>query len=461
MHNPAVNSASGFRGAALKVAPGPVIVTILLVTLFLTLESAPTVPFIPLATAFMLMVQVGMALLIIPFIRVRLSGSSSLILLLWAALFVWSLFSIFWSGYAPLSLMRVLMIYLPPLLLLLLIYADPHPVETFWKFARGCSFFGTCLALIALAFLVAGKTIALDQWEGVQVLGFGPFKISQSVHFMGSWPRVSSLTGNPNTLAAWLVFSLIFTYALYKARRISTVKFLLVGALQSTIMLATLSRTSIGTLVLGAALLWVLTARSAGSRFFKGELLAVGGIAGALAFFNHLFKHPRGEFLVRSTTVLSKREVIWAAAWKAIQDRPVTGCGFGVTYEAMLNDLGLDMVHLHNVYFSVLVEIGLVGFALFAAFWLSGVAVCWWRSFKHSSSGRLDSSLALAAAGSLLTALLFHQVFESMILRTNFYTILWVYLVGFATHPMLGQALGGIHTKQSIEAVGADDSVCP
>ncbi len=440
MYNPAMNSVSDSRGVVIKASPGPVIVIILLVTLFLTLESEPTVQLVPLATVFMLAVQVGMALLIIPFVQVRLSGVSPLMLLLWLSLFIWSLFSIFWSGYAPLSLMRTLMIYLPPLLLLLLIYADPHPVETFWKFAKGCSFFGTCLALIAVAFLAAGKTVALDQWEGVQVLSFGPFKISQSVHFMGSWPRVSSLTGNPNTLAAWLMFSLILTYALYKARRISTGKFLLLGGLQCAVMLATLSRTSIGTTVLGVALLWVFTTRSAGGRFIKGELLAVGATTGALAFFSYLFKHPRGEFLVRSTTVLSKREIIWAAAWKAIQERPVAGCGFGVTYEAMLNDLGLNMVHLHNVYFSVLVEIGLVGFVLFMGFWLSGIVACWWRSFKHLSSSRLDSSLALAAVGSLLTALLFHQVFESMILRTNFYTILWVYLIGFATHPLLGRA---------------------
>lgn len=443
MYNPAMNSASGSRGAAIKVAPGPAIVTILLVTLFLTLESSPTVQLIPLATVFMLAVQVGISLLVIPFIRVRLSGVSSLMLLLWLALFIWSLFSIFWSGYAPLSLTRCLMIYLPPLLLLLLIYADPQPVETFWRFAGGFSIFGTCLALIVVAFLVAGRTIAFDQWEGVQVLGFGPLKISQSVHFMGSWPRVSSLTGNPNTLAAWLMFSLILTYALYKARRISTVKFLLAGGLQCAVMLATLSRTSIGATVLGAALFWALTARSASRRFIKGELLAMGATAGALAFFSYLFKHPRGEFLVRSTTVLSKREVLWEAAWKAIQSKPVAGCGFGVTYRVIADVLGLDTVlTFHNVYFNVLVEIGLVGFALFMGFWLLGVTAGWWRSFKHLYSGRLDSSLALAAAGSLLAALLFHQVFESMILRTNFYTILWVYLVGFATHPMLGQALG-------------------
>ena len=110
MYNPAMNSVSDSRGVVIKASPGPVIVIILLVTLFLTLESEPTVQLVPLATVFMLAVQVGMALLIIPFVQVRLSGVSPLMLLLWLSLFIWSLFSIFWSGYAPLSLMRTLMI---------------------------------------------------------------------------------------------------------------------------------------------------------------------------------------------------------------------------------------------------------------------------------------------------------------------------------------------------------------
>ncbi len=439
--NPTLNSSpSGSREAVIKVAPGPAMVTILTITLFLTLESAPTVQLVPRATFFMLAAQVGICLLVIPFVRVRLAGAAFPMLLLWFALSTWSFLSIFWSEFAPLSLTRCLIIYFPSLLLLLLIYADPEPVQTFWKFAGCFSIFGTILSLFAVAFLAAGKTIAFDQWEGVQVLGFGPLKLSQSVHFMNSWPRVSSLTGNPNTLAAWLMFSLILTYMLYKARRISMGKLLMAGGLQSAVMLATLSRTSIGATVLGAALLWVLITRGAGRRFVKLEALAIGAAIGALVFFSHLFKHPRGEFLVRSTTVLSKREVLWDAAWKTIQGRPAAGCGFGVTHKIIEDVLGLDTaLTFHNVYFNVLAEIGLVGFALFMSFWLLGITSGWWRSIKHLSAGKRDSALALAAAGSLLAALLFHQVFESMILGTNFYTIIWVYLAGFVTHPLLGQ----------------------
>ncbi len=434
MNIQATKNVSGPRGAVIKNLPGSAIVVILLATLFLTLESAPAVRLIPLATAFMLTLQVTISLLVVPFIKVHLTRISFLMLLLWLTLFAWSLFSVFWSGYATLSFIRCLMICFPPFVLILLIYADSQPVETFWRFARGFVFFGTGLSLIALTLMVTGRTIPFGRWQ-LQVLDFGPFKISQAVYFTGSRPTVSSLTGNPNTLAAWLVFSLILTWALYKARRIGTAKFLLAGGLQWAVLLSTLSRAGIGATVVGALLLWMLTSRRAASRLVKGALLFMGAAAGALIFFDPLLKYLPGGL---PAEYLSGRAALWETAWKAIQSKPVSGCGFGVSGETILSNSNL--VHLHSVYLSVLVEIGLVGLAIFLGFWLIGVVVGWKRSLKHLSSGKTDNSLALAAAGSLLTAFLFHQGFETMILRTNFYTILWVYLAGFATHPLLGNS---------------------
>ena len=433
MHKQSGGKASGVREVTAPLAPGPAIIVILLLTLFLTLESAPTIQLVPRATVIMPAMQVAIFLLLLPTLRVRLTGISPLMLLLWLALFAWSLFSIFWSGYAPHSLGRCLLVYCPSLFLLLLIYADPRPLETFWSFARGFIFFGTVLAAVALLLLTLGKVIPIDRWE-LQVLGLGPFKLAQAVYFKGSWPLVSSLTGNPNTLAAWLMASLILTRAMHKARRLSTIQFLLVGGLQGIVMLLTLSRTGLGATLLGLVLFWVLSAPGEGSRFARGYLVAVGGIVGVATGLAYLFDPGRAGLMASS---LSGRWALWEAAWRAFQNRPVAGCGFGVASDGMLRDLGLSVVHLHNVYFSILVEIGLVGFFLFMGFWLLGAIAGGWRALDFVRSGKRDGGLALATAGSLLVALLLHQVFESMILRTNFYTILWIYLAGFVTHPLV------------------------
>lgn len=423
---------------AVRLSPRSGILLFLLFTLLLTLELQPGVPVVPAATAVMPALQLGAFLLAAPFLKLRLkSGPLPVVLALWTALFCWSLLSAFWSGYAPLTLMRSLIVFVTPGLLLLMVFSDPQPEETFLKFARIMSWFGTLLSLVALLLFFAGRTVRLDQWEGLQLLDFGPLELAQSVHFIGPLARPSSLTGNPNILATWLIFSLLSLLALFAARRLSLSGLALLGGLQAPVLLMTLSRTSIGAAVFATALFIFFLSRDSAGRFAKGAFLAAAATAGAAIFLSRLFESGGAAFLVRSTTVLSRREVIWSTAWEAIQARPLTGAGFGVTSEAILEEAGLGVVHLHNVYLSVLLEIGLIGLAVFIGLWLAALTGGLWKLLLPPRPEALREKVVPAAVFSLLAALTIHQLLETMILFANSYTALWIYLIGVATHPKL------------------------
>ncbi|HEY3445921.1 MAG TPA: O-antigen ligase family protein [Myxococcales bacterium] len=100
-----------------------------------------------------------------------------------------------------------------------------------------------------------------------------------------------------------------------------------------------------------------------------------------------------------------ERAQAWGIGWKAVQDHPVLGAGFGnyVVASRPYRDPSIDPVlytSAHNVAMTVLAETGIIGLLLYLAQQLAlGLAL--WRRSKAGS---------IVAAGGLLSLLAFHFV---------------------------------------------------
>lgn len=401
-------------------------------TFLFSLELSPGKPLLPGVTLIMLAFQLLpfiFLVAVLPSLRLRLDGTASTTLFLMFALFFWAVASSFWSAMADLSLRRALLVFIPPVLLILLVYYDRHPLRTFWSFARGMAGAGLLLSLCGLFLYCFGNTIFLNQWEGIQVFNLGPLKLVQVFHTLSSFIRISSLTGNPNTLAAYLMVSTVFTLALYTARRISLSGFLVLGGIQGLALLLTFSRAGIGCTVIAVALYFLFTARGGHTKIIRISLVAV--IVLVLLFFllGFVSQELEGAFFER-TTALSLREFSWGLVWQSFLERPFTGVGYGVSFERILEPAGI-VRRTHNAHLGVLSEMGLAGYVLFLALWLLGMLQGLFRAQRFAGS----AGAALAVSFALLAVLLLHQFFENLIPRFGFHTIYWTYFLALATHP--------------------------
>ncbi len=412
-------------------------------TLLLTLQLEPAVYFFPWHTAGMIVLQVTIFLFALPFIRFPTGRLPLFFPALWGALFLWAVISVFWSTAPGTTLQHALTVFPTPGLTLLLVYCDRDPAATFWCFARGMTWFGTFLATVGLLLFLVGDPIVLSQWEGLQAVQMGPVRLAQAVHYLAGWSRISSLTGDPNTLALWLAFSLPCTGLLYVSKRLRPAGFICLAMVQKIALAFTLSRAGTGMALLGLALAYLFLGRDAGGKYMRALALIMVLVA-ALLFANEylLFPPDGGGTSVLFNNSLGLREDAWRLARGAFFQNPFTGNGFGTAAD-FLQKAGLNLFHLHNVYFSILLESGLLGLVLFLIFWLGAMALAVWKCCRLSTAfppgaALSDSTIALFGVMVLLLPLILHQVFETMLLRTNFHTLLWLYLAGFASHPRLG-----------------------
>ncbi len=426
-------------GETLRLTPRLGVLLSLGGTFLFSLELSPGKPLVPGVTVVMLAFQLlpfVFLAAVLPTIRLRLGGITSLTLFSMLAFFFWAVFTSFWSELADLSLRRALLVFVPVLLLLLLVYCDQAPLRTFWVFARGMAAAGLLLSLSGLFLYCCGKTIYLNQWEGIQMFQLGPLKLVQVFHTLSSFIRISSLTGNPNTLAAYLMVSLVLTLALFAARHISMAGFLFLSGVQGLALLLTFSRAGVGCTVIAAAIYFLFTARGGHAKIIRITLTALIVLVLLFFLFGFLSQELEGAFLQR-TTALSLREYSWSLVWRAFLERPFTGVGYGVSFERILEPAGI-VRRTHNAHLGVLSETGLGGYMLFMGVWLLGVGQGFLRARRFS--GHDTAGAAFAASFALLTVLLLHQFFENLIPRYGFHTVYWIYLLALATHPnILGE----------------------
>jgi len=419
----------------MRLSPTFGIILMIFGSIVLSLELWPQKTLIPYATILMLAIQVGAFLLIMPLIRVRLTPMSLTMLLLWLLLWGWSFLTGFWSEYPVLSLRRALMVFIPTFLLLLLVYSDRRPLETFGKVMGGLVYSGTFLAFIGILLFFAGRTVYLDKWEALQVINLGPLKVAQLVHLMEPWNRISSLTGNPNDLAFILVFSIAGSFVLYYSQRISFSRLLICCFIQGFALLLTLSRTGMGTLVITVGVFTFLLTRGSSKKFVLTLLLVLFLVSVSIFFLNSYLHSPEEDIFIRSETLFTMREYAWARLGVAFTENPVGGSGYGVSFESILEPEGL-IRKSHNVYLNTLSELGIPGFLFLMGTWFAPLSIALYRSQRFSAAKKRFPAITMAIVAAFLIGLLAHGFLENVILRFSVYNLLWVYLIGLASHPL-------------------------
>jgi O-antigen ligase len=247
--------------------------------------------------------------------------------------------------------------------------------------------------------------------------------LSTSVFTSGeeTYSRVQGLFTHPNYLGGFLALAVPPTVALAASETSwlrATLGNLLAGAAIAGIVLAYSRGAYIGVLI--ALLILLLTLRKGSS-----WLLTTATIAGAAAFAATLgaFRERVGSIATaQSESGISTRLEAWAAVPTLVREHPLIGVGlgnFGAVYADLLGAIPAPyrlpwysyhyvlpfpvvLPHAHNVFFTVAVEMGLVGIASF----LSVLMLAFWRVLQVSRlADRKVRSLGLGLGAGLIALL--------------------------------------------------------
>lgn len=170
------------------------------------------------------------------------------------------------------------------------------------------------------------------------------------------------------------------------------------GALFCVFALATSGKRMFSIIAIGAfVVLFYFSRRKTGQRAtvaFIGGLIGLGASLLLLYMFVPAVQELINRFVLMeegSFTATSGRNLLWDAAWDIFLAHPYTGIGFGCFedyYQAFYSGNRGSAYLTHNIYYGLLAETGLVGFALFVAMFLWGLVFTWkvWRKTDKSGS---------------------------------------------------------------------------
>lgn len=412
-----------------KLAPCVGILIIFTSTLLFSLSNnlphGEGIPIFPRSGVLMFIVSVLAFIVVLPNIKIWISKLYTLVLLLLIALSLFSLASTLWSNVPLNSLKRATFIFVPMVCLFIMTVCDKRPIETFWKVAFLLTAYGVMLSIIGIALTFWGTIVPTD-FGKIQIMNIGSFKIGQTIHIMPPFIRISSLTGNPNTLASWLMITINLTLAQRLARRISQLNFIILGGLQAVALFLTVSRTGIGATVIIAVLLYWLTARKNSKMLFMITILIMLYIANHFTQVIFVYLEP---LLKRG---LSRRNLAWSLAWDHFSRRPLIGYGIGTS--TMYISETIDILGAHNLFLTLLFEVGIFGFILVLAIWLLGLFGSCYIKKGLRCNFNMDNNIVVVSNTifAVLVGLVFHEFFETCIFIDLFFSLYWIYIIGVA-----------------------------
>lgn len=411
-----------------------ILITIFGTALF-SLTDGTSNPLFPFSAELMLATQLLAFLIAVPIVRIPVKGLSAMGLLIWLSLFTLGIISVSWGNFPLLSLQRTLLVFVPSISLFLLAVNDRDPSGTFWKVSRGLITYGVFLSMTGIVLYIFGKT-STTEFGRIQFVTIGGLRLQQSVVGVPPLLRISSLTGNPNSLASWLMITANLTVALWLANRLPTFKFIPLLSVQILGLILTFSRAGIGTTAIIMGLLYVISARTTSRQVKRIAVLVILLLASVFVLSCLIELSPVVEN--RLMAGLNERGSAWCLLWNEIIERPLTGVGFGISYEDILEDAGLD-IGAHNLFLGLLSEFGIVGFVLVLIIWIFGLLGSYY-TVKNAKTNcinrRHDETVIGAFIASVLTGLVVHQFFEFGLFRYSFLMLYWTYLVGISLNPV-------------------------
>jgi putative inorganic carbon (HCO3(-)) transporter len=232
--------------------------------------------------------------------------------------------------------------------------------------------------------------------------------------------RASGPQPDPNDLAYFLVAALPLLASLNRRRR--SLPLAAAGVVLVVGAAATFSRG--GALGLAAAVGWLLLRRVLPWRVLAAAIAAVAALGvGALLVAGPQLNRALQEKSFIAASNVDTRELRWQAAARMLTAHPVLGVGpggFREQYAAESHNAEVDEQTpvAHNMYLEVAAELGLPGFALFAAM-VGTAAVASERTVRRADSGPQRTEAA-AIQASLLAVLV-----TSTFLSEQYYLPLW------------------------------------
>jgi O-antigen ligase len=230
---------------------------------------------------------------------------------------------------------------------------------------------------------------------------------------LGTSTRLGGGSGDPNFLAAGIIPAIVVAVGLGAGVHRTSLRWTVVGTVVVLTVgfAATESRGGLIAAIVAAAAAVILAKHA--RAWVLALLLCVVGVA-----FGWFSVEPQAWQRISDFQGSSGRDELWRAAWQMWSDHPVVGVGlrgFGDHAADYVRELGplkyaaflSERPHVvHNSYLEMLVETGLVGFAMFLAV-IAACLTCAWRAAERfeQAGDRAMSALARAVIVGVLAML--------------------------------------------------------
>ncbi|HLO83763.1 MAG TPA: O-antigen ligase family protein [Nostocaceae cyanobacterium] len=267
--------------------------------------------------------------------------------------------------------------------------SSPFPITSITYSIKYSVYFIILLAFLLLTYLNKNLFFyyrcILSFLQMIAALGFvealfPKLEIFKLLKFPSFYPQIGSIMQNPNQFGVIMVIGLCITLILGKQKNISqfeqyinVITFLIALALSA-------SRNSWAMLIIATTLLCLYQIISFRKSFFVLGLcflcvllLPVAkykiGLGNSQIFSLDSFfiTNPIESKIPNPVSSAVSRLKIWQAAIAEFIKRPITGIGIGVFAEH-IKVFGVKGIHTHNIFLSVLAELGITGIIIFINF---------------------------------------------------------------------------------------------
>lgn len=413
-----MNDSKNLKGSYSKQL---IFLTIVSIVFFIpkTISLKPIIPFGSFIITFLLFILFVYMILKRPYIH--FSNDYRLVTLFIFTFFLYCILSAFWSDLQFESMWRAIIVFVPIFLYSLLIQYDENIFNTNIRIYFVLSWLGLLLSIIGISVYFLGSISKVND-SMVNSFGF----IDQIVHIQGDIVRISSVTGNPNSLGLVLMVSIPITLGLLLMDKIKMRFFLISIIIQLIALVMTYSRTNIIVTLFIITIFSILFKREGNKRsgiqtFIK--LIVFFGVVTAPIFFINSKYSLKG-------LDLSDRQIAWEMLISEFKNHPFTGMGFNVSVE-FLERTWFDILNAHNLYIGILAELGILGLIIMLIS-LSSVIILVIRvlyPFNRKYLQKPQYKMLLLNI-CLIIGIYINQFTEIILFRApDFLNLLWVYLV--------------------------------
>ena len=331
------------------------------------------------------------------------------VLLFFILLMFFSYLSIFSSNYQYLSFFRWVIIFLYSFVFIVIVANDSKPYLSLDISIKSIVIFASFLSFYGVFINVFGSVKSFDGYlvGSINILGL---ELMQCTNEGG---RICSLTANPNTFASLLVFALPCLAYLFYQNTVSRIYIGLSFFIMIYALVLTDSRASLISVLASLFFYFIFKSKNIKDFIIKFIFIVVLFIPVLIYIVSFFYKGRSG---------LSGRSDAWVLLFEDFNSNLIFGSGFGVSSESVLQAGGVS-ISGHNIYLTLLSEIGLLGFTSFVCLFF----VFLYYSVRLLKSGSSSFINIGALTFTISIGLFFHQFFETILFRFTALHFIWLF----------------------------------